>query len=71
VSSKALLLCVCELVTAVSIFATELLGFDVTQADATVGVTQLIDPGEAHAVNTLPLFVVLVAGTCKFPSPVG
>ena len=35
-----------------------------------VGVTQDSDPAVAPAVNTLPLLVVPVAGTCKFPSAV-
>ena len=44
---------------------------DVVITEPVVGVTQLKDPAVAPAVSTLPLFVVLVAGTCKFPSPEG
>jgi len=36
-----------------------------------VGVNQLSEPAVAPAVSTLPLLVVLVAGTCKLPSPEG
>ena len=36
-----------------------------------VGVVQLNEPAVAPAVSTLPLLVVLVAITCRFPSPVG
>ena len=44
----------------------------VTLVTASVtGVVQLKEPALAPAVNTLPLFVVLFAGICRFPSPVG
>ena len=36
-----------------------------------VGVVQLKEPAVAPAVSTLPLLVVLLAITCRFPSPVG
>jgi len=39
--------------------------------DPVAGVTQLNEPAVAPAVNTFPLFVVLVKGTCKLPSPKG
>jgi hypothetical protein len=45
-----------------------------TDAEVTVpvaGITQLNEPAVEPAVRTLPLLVVLVAGMCKLPSPVG
>ena len=36
----------------------------------TVGVCHEIEPAVAPAVNTFPLFVVAVTGTCKYPSEV-
>ena len=46
--------------------------FPATEVTGAAGiVVQLNEPAVAPAVNTLPLFVVPVAGTCKFPSPEG
>jgi len=36
-----------------------------------VNVPQLIEPAVDPAFKTFPLLLVPVAGTCKFPSPVG
>ena len=42
---------------------------EVTGADGRL--VQLNEPAVIPAVRTFPLLVVLVAGTCKLPSPVG
>ena len=43
---------------------------EVRSADP-LAVVQLKEPAVDPAVKTLPLLVVLVAGTCRLPSPVG